>query len=124
MKTIRLYNLWICLIALLALSCSQREGLDGSCGYLTIGLESEVEGDILVRSAEEESAPDPMIYRIQVVDADGNVTFSIFVCPNDSLIMEFCKYGGNIEVLSPKEVRESVTLELRKALDRYDDITQ
>mgnify|MGYP006050005387 CR=1 FL=1 len=62
--------MWICLIALLALSCSQREGLDGSCGYLTIGLESEVEGDILVRSAEDESEVDPMIYRIQVVDAE------------------------------------------------------
>lgn len=55
---------------------------------------------------------------------DGQVTFSIFACPNKALIMEFCKYGGNIEVLSPKEVRESVALELRKALDRYDDITQ
>ena len=77
MKTIRLYNLWICLIALLALSCSQREGLDGSCGYLTIGLESEVEGDILVRSAEGESEVDPMIYRIQVVDAEDNVDVDI-----------------------------------------------
>ena len=55
---------------------------------------------------------------------DGQATFSIFACPNKALIMEFCKYGGNIEVLSPKEVRESVALELRKALDRYDDITQ
>lgn len=55
---------------------------------------------------------------------DDQVTFSIFACPNKALIMEFCKYGGNIEVLSPKEVRESVALELRRALDRYDDITQ
>jgi predicted DNA-binding transcriptional regulator YafY len=36
--------------------------------------------------------------------------------------MEFCKYGGNIEVLSPKEVRESVAAELRKALRSYKDI--
>lgn len=53
---------------------------------------------------------------------DGQVTFSIFACPNKALIMEFCKYGGNIEVLSPKEVRESVAAELRKALRSYKDI--
>ena len=55
---------------------------------------------------------------------DGQVTFSIFACPNKALIMEFCKYGGNIEVLSPKEVRESVAAELRKALRSYKDIIQ
>jgi predicted DNA-binding transcriptional regulator YafY len=52
-------------------------------------------------------------------DADGNVTFSIFVCPNDSLIMEFCKHGNRLEVLSPQSLRSAVAEELRAAADLY-----
>ena len=51
-------------------------------------------------------------------DGEG-VVFSIFVCPNDNLIMEFCKHGARLEVLSPTEVRESVKMQLEKALDLY-----
>ena len=46
---------------------------------------------------------------------DGYVTFNIFVCPDKNMIMEFCKYGSQIEVLSPADVRESVAQELRTA---------
>lgn len=49
----------------------------------------------------------------------GFVTFSIFVCPNRNLIMEFCKRGSKIEVLSPEDVREQVRSELRAAADLY-----
>ena len=45
--------------------------------------------------------------------------FSIFVCPDKNLIMEFCKYGSRIEVVSPADVREEVANELRKAADLY-----
>lgn len=50
---------------------------------------------------------------------DGFVTFSIFVCPDKNLIMEFCKHGSHIEVLSPADVRESVAEELRAAASIY-----
>jgi predicted DNA-binding transcriptional regulator YafY len=50
---------------------------------------------------------------------DDYVTFSIFVCPDRNLTMEFCKYGSRIEVLSPADVREDVAEELRKAAEKY-----
>ena len=54
------------------------------------------------------------------VGRDGDtVTFSIFVCPDRNLIMEFCKYGSRIEVLSPDDIRETVGTELRKAAEKY-----
>ncbi len=48
------------------------------------------------------------------------VTFSIFVCPNKALIMELCKHGPRIEVLSPTFVRQEVANELQKALALYN----
>lgn len=54
------------------------------------------------------------------VSNDGtSVTFSIFVCPDKALIMEFCKYGSSIEVLSPESVRQAVADELRRASQLY-----
>jgi hypothetical protein len=49
---------------------------------------------------------------------DG-VVFEIFVCPNTDLIMEFCRRGDRIEVLSPSDIREVVAGELRKAAEQY-----
>ena len=55
-----------------------------------------------------------------------HVTFSIFVCAKDGkgkfyndLIMELCRYGSRIEVLSPADVREAVAEELKKAAAMY-----
>ena len=55
-----------------------------------------------------------------------HVTFSIFVCTKDSsgrfyndLVMEFCKRGDRIEVLSPADFREAVANEFKKAADVY-----
>lgn len=54
------------------------------------------------------------------IASDGeSVTFSIFVCPDKALIMEFCKYGSSIEVLSPESVREAVADELSRACEIY-----
>ena len=50
---------------------------------------------------------------------DKDVYFSIFVCPNENLIMEFCKYAGRVEVLSPASVRDAVAEQLRKAVGQY-----
>jgi hypothetical protein len=55
----------------------------------------------------------------EIERCEGSVTFSIFVCPNKALIMEFCKYGSSIEVLSPESVREEVASELDKAARLY-----
>lgn len=48
-----------------------------------------------------------------------HVTFSIFVCPNESLIMEFCKHGRRLEVLSPESVRSAVAEQLMEAAKLY-----
>lgn len=55
-----------------------------------------------------------------VVAQDGeHTTFSIFVCPDKNLIMEFCKHGHRMEVLSPHEIRKAVAEELKKASNMY-----
>ena len=54
------------------------------------------------------------------ISNDGTyVTFSLFICPDRNLIMEFCKYGSRIEVLSPEDVRNTVKEELEKASKLY-----
>lgn len=64
--------------------------------------------DLPIHSSQEE------------VSKDGdNVIFSIFVCPDKNLIMEICKHGSRIEILSPAEVRDAVREELAKALAQY-----
>lgn len=64
--------------------------------------------DLPIHSSQEE------------VGTDGDsVTFSIFVCPDKNLIMEICKHGSRIEVLTPAEVRDAVRDELTKALAQY-----
>lgn len=51
---------------------------------------------------------------------NGRVTFEIFVCPNTDLIMEFCRRGARVEVISPAEVRAAVADELLKAASLYN----
>ncbi|MBR5300827.1 MAG: WYL domain-containing protein [Bacteroidales bacterium] len=55
----------------------------------------------------------------EIASDEESVTFSIFVSPNKALIMEFCKYGGGLEVLSPESVRSQVASELAKAAGLY-----
>lgn len=58
---------------------------------------------------------------------DGeHVIFSIFVSARDNngrihndMLMEFCKYGSRIEILSPKDIRNAVAEELAKASSLY-----
>ena len=61
---------------------------------------------------------------------ESGVTFSIFVSPANSkgelykdIIMEFCKYGSRLEVLSPEIVRNGVRDELAKTLALYSEQT-
>lgn len=53
------------------------------------------------------------------VGSDSGI-FEIFACPNRAMIMEFCKHGNRIEVLSPSDVREAVAQEFRGATHLYD----
>lgn len=58
---------------------------------------------------------------------DGeHVIFSIFVSARDNngrihndMLMEFCKYGSRIEILSPQDIRNAVAEELAKASSLY-----
>lgn len=78
---------------------------------------------ITFRCSEREAKflRDLPIHRSQEeVKKDGDsVIFSIFVCPDKNLIMEICKHGSRIEILSPAEVRDAVKEELTKALAQY-----
>ncbi len=58
----------------------------------------------------------------EIAADEDSVTFSIFVCPNKALIMELCKHGPRLEVLSPAPVRRAVIDELQKALNLYENI--
>ena len=51
--------------------------------------------------------------------SSDEVIFSIFVCPNEALVMEFCKHAGRLEVLAPADVREKVAARLREAAAMY-----
>ena len=47
------------------------------------------------------------------------VYFEIFVCPNESLILEFCRHGARLEVMEPAAVRNTVAEEFKKAATLY-----
>ena len=51
--------------------------------------------------------------------SDRTVTFEIFASLNKAMIMEFCKHGSGIEVISPADVREAVAKELATAAGLY-----
>ena len=84
------------------------EGPGQTITFRTSATEAKYLRDLPIHSSQEE------------ISSDGeSVTFSIFVCPNQNLIMEFCKYGSRIEVLSPASVRSEVASELKKAANIY-----
>lgn len=80
--------------------------------------------NIVYRVSENEARylRDLPVHRTQeeVSNEEGKVTFNIFVCPDRNLIMEFCKYGSRLEVLSPEDVRQQVADELRMASAQYE----
>lgn len=76
--------------------------------FRTSATEAKYLRDLPIHSSQEE------------VSSDGKtVTFSIFVCPNRNLIMEFCKYGDRLEVLSPESIRNQVASQLISAAALY-----
>ena len=50
---------------------------------------------------------------------DGYVTFEIFAVPDRNMLMTFCKYGSNLEVLSPAEVVDKLKAEIQRMHDLY-----
>ena len=84
------------------------EGKARTITFKTSDIEAHFLRDLPLHRSQEE------------VKREGNsVTFSIFVCPDRNLIMEFCKYGSRLEVISPVEVREAVAEEILKAANQY-----
>lgn len=76
--------------------------------FRTSATEAKYLRDLPIHSSQEE------------VSSDGRtVIFSIFVCPNRNLIMEFCKYGDRLEVLSPESIRNQVATQLTRAAALY-----
>ena len=55
----------------------------------------------------------------EIGDDGVRITFSIFVRPNESLMMELFRLGSRIEVLSPESVRQQLTQEAAKVLQQY-----
>jgi hypothetical protein len=77
--------------------------------FRTTKTEARFLRDLPLHSSQEE---------IRTEDKE-HVTFRIFVWPNKSLIMELCKFGSGLEVLSPAEVRNAVAAQLSSALQLY-----
>ena len=76
--------------------------------FRTSATEAKYLRDLPIHSSQEE------------ISSDGDsVVFSIFVCPNRNLIMEFCKYGDRLEVLSPESIRNQVASQLISAAALY-----
>ena len=84
------------------------EGPGQTITFKTSATEAKYLRDLPIHGSQEEIASE-----------GDSVTFSIFVCPNRNLIMEFCKYGSRIEILSPASVRNDVAGELKKAAEKY-----
>ena len=77
--------------------------------FRTTEKEARFLRDLPIHDSQEE---------LRSADKD-HVLFSIFVCPNESLIMEFCKHGRRLEVLSPENVRAAVAEQLMEAAKMY-----
>ena len=55
----------------------------------------------------------------QEYDVGEKIVFSIFVRPNESLIMELERLGSRIEVLSPEPVRRKLAENAMLVLEQY-----
>lgn len=89
--------------------------------YLTEGKEALViELKVDAREARYlEDLPIHPSQRLKTKDADGYSIYVIRVVPNENLIMEICKRGPRVEVLSPQSVRQEVADVIRRTNDLY-----
>lgn len=86
------------------------EGRGRTITFRTSHTEAGFLRDLPIHHSQKETASD-----------SEHVTFSIFACPDRNMIMEFCRYGSRIEVLSPQQVREEIAAELKKASAMYEE---
>jgi predicted DNA-binding transcriptional regulator YafY len=80
---------------------------------------------VTVRTTAREAAylRDLPIHPSQVYlgeDQEGRSLFVFRVIPNPDLVMELCKRGSRLEILSPEPLRQQVMEELRNALKLYE----
>ncbi len=84
------------------------EGSGQTISFITNETEARFLRDLPIHKSQKE------------VGSDGDsVKFEIFACPDRALILEFCKYGSNLEVLSPSPLRAAIADELRAAAEKY-----
>ena len=88
--------------------------------FRTTQKEANFLRDLPIHSSQREMEPKD-VRRLfpETTPISEDVFFEIFVCPNDALIMEFCKHGARLEVMAPEAVREAVAAELKKAAGLY-----
>ena len=88
--------------------------------FRTTQKEANFLRDLPIHSSQREMEPKD-VRRLfpETTPVSEDVFFEIFVCPNDALIMEFCKHGARLEVMAPEAVREAVAAELKKAAGLY-----
>ncbi|MCI1785007.1 MAG: WYL domain-containing protein [Bacteroidales bacterium] len=55
----------------------------------------------------------------EIGEEDGKPVFRIHVIPNDSLIMDLCRFGDGIEIIKPLKIRNKVRDYLSDALEQY-----
>ena len=81
--------------------------------------------EIIFKASEKEARyleDLPLHHSQKVIAKDGNsVTFSIFVCPNESLVMELFRLGPRIEVLEPAHIRQEVAETALETARLYKD---
>lgn len=81
--------------------------------------------EIIFKASEKEArylADLPLHHSQKIIAKDGNsVTFSIFVCPNESLVMELFRLGPRIEVLEPAHIRDGIAAMALETARLYDD---
>ena len=89
--------------------------------FRTSPTEARFLRDLPIHSSQQELKGRERMEALEHYGKSGteDVVFSIFVCPNDNLVMEFCKFAGRIEVLSPEHVRSSIAEQLRAGAAQY-----
>lgn len=78
---------------------------------------------IIFRTSGKEARyiSDLPLHRSQkIISSDGDsVTFSIFACPDESLVMELFRLSPRIEVLSPEDIRQEIARRAAGTLEIY-----
>lgn len=91
--------------------------------YLSSGKPEEV----IFRTSGKEARyiSDLPLHRSQkIISREGDsVTFSIFACPDESLLMELFRLSPRIEVLSPESIRREIARRAAETSEIYSDLS-